>query len=66
MNIVYYSLPIYMQFFLRGACKEGSACKFIHEKDNEAPMRQAISSKDRDGEEPIMRQVISSPLIRQM
>lgn len=45
-----------MQFFPRGACKEGSACKFLHEKDTDVPMRQANSSKDRDGEEPI-RQV---------
>ncbi|KAG2303897.1 hypothetical protein Bca52824_032548 [Brassica carinata] len=41
------------KFFPRGACKEGSACKFLHEKDTDVPMRQANSSKDRDGEEPI-------------
>ncbi|KAF2547770.1 hypothetical protein F2Q70_00021222 [Brassica cretica] len=28
------------KFFLRGFCKDGSACKFLHSKDNEAPMRQ--------------------------
>lgn len=56
----------YLQFFLRGFCKDGSACKFLHARDKEAPMRQALSSnekknspKEMDGEEP-MRQVISS------
>ncbi|CDY48346.1 BnaA09g26750D [Brassica napus] len=52
----------YLQFFLRGFCKDGSACKFLHARDKEAPMRQALSSnekknspKEMDGEEP-MRQ----------
>lgn len=44
----------YMQFFLRGFCKDGSACKFLHSRDNEAPMRQALSSNEKNFHPKVM------------
>ncbi|XP_018509916.1 putative zinc finger CCCH domain-containing protein 10 [Brassica rapa] len=42
------------KFFLRGFCKDGSACKFLHSRDNEAPMRQALSSNEKNFHPKVM------------